>query len=32
MAISNSDEDGFTFASYEHVFFLEYIDTLFCED
>jgi hypothetical protein len=30
--ISNSNEYGFPFACDEYVFFLEYIDALFCED
>jgi hypothetical protein len=32
MTISNSDEDGFTFACNEDVFFFEYIDAVFCAD
>jgi hypothetical protein len=32
MAISNSNEYGFALACDEHVFFLEYIDAIFCED
>jgi hypothetical protein len=32
LVILDANEDWFSFACYEDVLFLEYIDTLLCED
>ncbi len=31
LVISDADENGFAFACYEDIFFLEYIDALLCD-